>query len=172
MSFAKKLGQDYESIRSAARFKTIKININDTPFDLKVRIPVKRELEEMTAEISNPASEVVEAIYQELSAPLMKTLSEADEGFINALNFESEKIKVLDNDVIVEGNSIRQVAHLTAIWHTQVQRYFGLLQSATGEPINESYDEIADEFPEAVIKEIIEKIDSAIRPNYKDAKKN
>lgn len=172
MSFAKKLGQDYESIRSAARFKTIKININDTPFDLKVRIPVKRELEEMTAEISNPASEVVEAIYQELSAPLMKTLSEADEGFINALNSESEKIKVLDNDVIVEGNSIRQVAHLTAIWHTQVQRYFGLLQSATGEPINESYDEIADEFPEAVIKEIIEKIDSAIRPNYKDAKKN
>jgi hypothetical protein len=172
MSFAKKLGQDYESIRSAARFKTIKITINDTPFDLKVRIPVKRELEEMTAEISSPAQEVVDGIYEELSAPLKKTLADADEGFLAALNSESEKIKVLDNDVIVEGNSIRQVAHLTAIWHTQVQRYFGLLQSATGEPINESYDEIAEEFPEAVIKEIIEKIDSAIRPNYKDAKKN
>lgn len=172
MSFAKKLGQDYESIRSASRFKTIKININDTPFELKVRIPVKRELEEMTAEISTPAQEVVDAIYEELSAPLKKTLADADEGFMAALNSESEKIRVTDNDVIVEGNSIRQVAHLTAIWHTQVQRYFGLLQSATGEPINESYDEIADEFPEAVIKEIIEKIDSAIRPNYKDAKKN
>jgi hypothetical protein len=172
MSFAKKLGQDYESIRSASRFKTIKININDTPFELKVRIPVKRELEEMTAEISTPAQEVVDAIYEELSAPLKKTLADADEGFMAALNSESEKIRVTDNDVVVEGNSIRQVAHLTAIWHTQVQRYFGLLQSATGEPINESYDEIADEFPEAVIKEIIEKIDSAIRPNYKDAKKN
>lgn len=172
MSFAKKLGQDYESIRAASRYKTIKITINDTPFDLKVRIPVKRELEEMTAEISSPSQEAVDKIYEELSAPLKKTLAEADEGFLTALNSESEKIKVTDNDVIVEGNSIRQVAHLTAIWHTQVQRYFGLLQSATGEPINESYDEIAEEFPEAVIKEVIEKIDSAIRPNYKDAKKN
>jgi len=172
MTFASKLGNNYESIRAASRYKTIKININDTPFELKVRIPVKRELEEMTAEISSPPIEVVDAIYEELSAPLLKTLQDADEGFLAALNSESEKIKVTDNDVIVEGNSIRQVAHLTAIWHTQVQRYFGLLQSATGEPINESYDEIAEEFPEAVIKEIIEKIDSAIRPNYKDAKKN
>jgi len=172
MTFASKLGNNYESIRAASRYKTIKISINDTPFELKVRIPVKRELEEMTGEISNPPVETIQAIYEELSAPLMKTLKDADDGFMAALNSESEKIKVTDNDVIVEGNSIRQVAYLTAIWHTQVQRYFGLLQSATGEPINESYDEIADEFPEAVIKEIIEKIDSAIRPNYKDAKKN
>jgi hypothetical protein len=172
MSFAKKLGNDYEQIRSASKFKSIKININDTPFDLKVRIPVKRELEDITAEITNPNKENVQIIYEALSAPLKKTLDEADAGFLDLLNKETEKIKITDNDLIVDGTSIRQVAHMTCVYHTQVEKYFGLLQSATGEPIDETFEEISEEFPEAVIREIVEKIEQAIRPNYKDTKKN
>jgi len=46
------------------------------------------------------------------------------------------------------------------------------LQSVTGEPITESFEEIIEEFPENAIKEIIAQIDKAIRPNYQDTKKN
>lgn len=172
MAISKKLGQNYESIRAAARFKTIKVNLNDLDFELKVRVPVKREMEEIMAAVANPDAAIVDRIYGELSSPLLKSINEAGAGFIEALNEGGEKVKVLDDDIIVDGNSIRKVAQLSAIWQTQVERYFSLLQSATGEPINESFEEISEEFPDAIVKEIVDKIDAAIRPNYGEARKN
>jgi len=172
MGISNKLGANYEAIRAAARFKTIHVKLNDIEFDLKVRIPVKREMEALIASITEPDEAKVETIYLQLSAPLRKTLEEADKDFLEALNKDQEKIKVTDNDVVVDGTSVRHVAKMTAISQLQVEKYFGLLQSATGEPITESYDEIAEEFPEAVIKEIIARIDEAIKPNYKESKKN
>jgi hypothetical protein len=169
MAISKKLGT---AIGEASRFKTIKITFEDTTFDLRLRVPVKRELEEMLSQITTPEQELVDRIYTALSAPLLKTLNETDGDFLKVLNAESEKIKLTDDDVIIDGNSVKHIAQVSAIWQTQVQKYFSLLQSSTGEPINETYEEIAEEFPEFVIKEIIEKIESAIRPNYKETKKN
>jgi len=172
MSISNKLGADYEAIRAAARFKTIYVKLNDIEFDLKVRIPVKREMEAITATISDPDADRVNVVYENLAAPLRKTLDEAEEGFLEALNADKEKIKITDNDLVIDGNSVRNLAKMTVIWQMQVEKYFSLLQSATGEPITESFDEIAEEFPESIIKEIVSKIDEAIRPNYKEAKKN
>lgn len=172
MGISNKLGADYEAIRAAARFKTIHVKLNDIEFDLKVRIPVKREMEAITATISDPDADRVNAVYENLAAPLRKTLDEAEEGFLEALNADKEKIKITDNDLVIDGNSVRNLAKMTVIWQMQVEKYFSLLQSATGEPITESFDEIAEEFPESIIKEIVSKIDEAIRPNYKEAKKN
>ena len=165
MGISNKLGADYEAIRAAARFKTIHVKLNDIEFDLKVRIPVKREMEAITATISDPDADRVNAVYENLAAPLRKTLDEAEEGFLEALNADKEKIKITDNDLVIDGNSVRNLAKMTVIWQMQVEKYFSLLQSATGEPITESFDEIAEEFPESIIKEIVSKIDEAIRPN-------
>jgi hypothetical protein len=129
-------------------------------------------MEEMQAAIHTPEQTIVDAIYKRLSEPLLSTVSTEDGGFLDALNADGEKLKITDNDVIVSGTSIRQVAMMTAIWQVQVERYFALIQTPTGEPVDESYDEIAEEFPEASIREIITKIDQAIRPNYGDTKKN
>lgn len=172
MSIANKLGPSYEAIRSIARIKTIKVVLSDVECELKVRIPVKREMEELTASISNPDQEIVNAIYEKFAAPLRKTLDESGKEFLDALNSDGEKIKVLNDDLIVDGNSIRQIAQMTAVWQSQVEKYFALLQTPTGEPVTESYDEIAEEFPDAAIREIVNKIDEAIRPNFKDTKKN
>jgi hypothetical protein len=46
------------------------------------------------------------------------------------------------------------------------------LESETGDPIDETYEQISSEFPEQIIKEIVTAIDGAIRPDYKTAKKN
>lgn len=173
MAIAKKLGTQYEAVRAAIRTKTLKLQLNDAEFELKVRIPVKREMEELTNKIANPSKEKTEKIYKNLAAPLKKTLAESDKEFIDALNKSDElNVKLLDDDVVVNGTSVRQIAHMNAVWQTQVESYFALLITPTGEPVTESFDEIADEFPEEMIREIIKKIDEAIRPNYKDTKKN
>jgi hypothetical protein len=172
MTFANKLGTNYSDVRASARFKTITVQANDVVFDIKVRIPVKREMDALASSITEPDSARVNAIYESLSSPLRKTLEDAEEGFLDAINKDGDKILITNDDVIVDGTSVRQVAKMTAIWQTQVEKYFSLLQSATGEPITESYDGIAEEFPEAVIREIVSKIDEAIKPNYKESKKN
>jgi predicted metal-dependent hydrolase len=170
MSLATKLGPNYESVRAVARIKTIKIEVNDSEFELKVRVPVKREMEELTNKIRNPSKELIESIYIALAKPLRDSIGDNPE-FLEALKEEKE-IKVLDNDIVVQGTSVRSISELTASWQTQVELYFGLLQTPTGVPITETFEEISEEFPEVAIKEIIAKIDSAIRPNYQDTKKN
>jgi hypothetical protein len=172
MTIANKLGPSYEAVRAQARIKTITVTLNDVECELKVRIPVKREMDEINTKITQGDSTIVDRIYTELSAPLLKTINEADEGFIKALGENDQKIVVTENDVNINGTSVRQIASLTALWQTQVQIYFSLLQTPTGEPVNESYDEIAEEFPEQIIREIVQKIDAVIKPNYKDTKKN
>jgi len=172
MAISQKLGSDYEAIRASARLKEISVKLNDIDFKLKVRIPVKREMEELQAKITTPNQDLVTQIYTNLSAPIKKTLDEAGKEFVEALNQAEQKIKITDDDIFIDGKSIKEIAQMSAIWQSQVEQYFGLLQSATGEPINETYDEICDEFPDIVIREIVQKIDSAIRPNYQDTKKN
>lgn len=172
MSIANKLGPSYEAVRAASRVKTIKVKLNDVDFDFKVRIPVKREMEELTAAISNPDETIVQQIFDKFALPLKKTIDESGSEFLNALNADSEKIKVTDNDVVVNGTSIRQVAQMTAVWQLQVEKYFALLQTPTGEPVNETFEQIADEFPEQTIREIVNNIEEAIRPSYKETKKN
>jgi hypothetical protein len=172
MSLSAIFGVEYESIRTAAKFKTINVKLNDLTFPLKVRVPVKREMEAITNAITEPAVEKVEEIYESLAAPLRSALESAEEGFLDALNSGGNKIQLKDKDVLVDGTSVRHIAQMTAIWQAQVEKYFSLLQSATGEPITETYAEIAEEFSEPIIRGIVTQIDEAIRPNFKESKKN
>lgn len=172
MNIASKLGPSYESIRAVARIKTIKVMFNDTEAELKVRIPVKREMDELTSKITAANEDRVAKIYAELSEPLLKTVRESDAEFLEALKNSDQKLEILDNDIVVNGTSVKQIATFTAIWQQQVELYFSLLQSPTGEPVNESFDEIADEFPEQIIRDIVSAIEEVIKPTFKDTKKN
>jgi hypothetical protein len=172
MTFASKLGKSYEQSRDQAKLKTINLEIGNAKFSLKVRIPLKREMEELIEKISHPSEELVEAIYQKLAAPLIQTIQEGGDEFAQAMSEGEGGITITENDVIVRGSSVRQVAMFTAMWETKVEEYFHLLQSEIGDPINETYAQIADEFPESVIKQMVEDIEAAIKPDYKTAKKN
>ena len=125
-----------------------------------------------SSKVRNPNEDLIETLYQKLAGPLRKTIEDANPDLIKALNTQESEIKILENDVLVSGTSVRNIAQLQASWQIQVEQYFGLLQSVTGEPITESFEEITEEFPENAIKEIIAQIDKAIRPNYQDTKKN
>lgn len=172
MSFASKLGKSYEQVKDQAKIKKITIELGEVKFDLKVRIPLKQEMEDLLEKVANPSEEKIDALYEKLSKGVKDAIAEGGDEFLKAINDGKEVILVTDDDIIVDGTSIRQVAKITAINETQVEEYFHLLQSENGEPITESYAQITEEFPDPIIKEIVKQIDSAIRPDYKTSKKN
>jgi len=172
MKLSSKLGKSYEQNRDQAKLKTIHLEIGNAKFSLKVRIPLKREMEQLIDKIAHPDPAVVEVIYERLSGPLKETITNGGEEFAKAMREGDTNLIVTDDDVFLQGNSVRQVATFTAMWETKVQEYFHLLQSETGDAINETYEEIAEEFPESVIRQIVEDIEAAIKPDYKTAKKN
>jgi hypothetical protein len=172
MKLSTKLGKSYEQSRDQAKLKTIHLEIGNAKFSLKVRIPLKKEMEDLIDKIAHPDPAVVEEIYEKLAGPLKKTVEDGGEEFAKAMSESETGLVVTDDDVILQGSSVRQVATFTAMWETKVQEYFHLLQSETGEAINETYAEIAEEFPEPVIRQIVDDIEAAIKPDYKTAKKN
>ena len=172
MSFADKLGASYSQVRDQVKIKKIEVTVGSVAFNLRVRVPLKREMELMLEKISSPSDELVEQIYGRLSKPLKDSIADGGDDFLEVLNKDKKIITVLENDIIVDGNSVRQVATFNAMWETKVAEFFHLLISESGEPIDETYEQIADEFPEPVIRQIVEDIESAIKPDYKTAKKN
>jgi hypothetical protein len=172
MSVAKKFGASYNDIKERIKYRTLSIEFDTIKFDLKVRIPLKREMEEILTDITSPKAEAVAVIYEKLSKPILDSIKEGGDEFLKTVNAEKQFITVLDEDIILDGTSIKQVATMTAMWEIRVEKYFHLLQSETGEPINESFSEISEEFPESLIKQIVETIEQTVKPDYKTTKKN
>jgi hypothetical protein len=172
MTLSKKLGKQFEQVKDEIQIKKITIDLGEVKFDLKVKVPLKKEMEQISARILTPAKEKVDAVYERLSGPMRQTLQEGGEEFIKALNENKQSVTLTDDDLIVDGTSLRQVAQYQAIEEARVEEYFHLLMSEIGEPVNESFEQISAEFPEFAIKEIVQVIQATIAPDYKSAKKN
>jgi hypothetical protein len=172
MKLSSKLGQSLGLATKNLAIKKIQVSIGETSFELKVKIPLKKEIEDINAKILTPDPAKVEAIYQKITKPLMETIKDGGEKFLEALNEKKQTITVLEDDLIVDGNSLKQIASYQAIDEARIEEYFHLLISEIDEPITESYDEIMQEFPEFVVREILNQIQAAIHPDYSTAKKN
>ena len=174
MAIANKLGESFIQNKEKIKIKTIHIEIEeqDIKFELKVRIPLKAEIEEITNRIMNPDESKIDKFYKEYTAELEKTIEENGEEFLNAINSEKAILVKTDNDIIVDGNSLRQFAKLTIMDRTRVEEYFHLLKSEIDSPVNETYEQIIEELPEAIVKLITSKIEDAIKPDYNAIKKD
>jgi len=172
MTLAKKLGKQLEQVKDDIQVKKITIDLGEVKFDLKVRVPLKKDMEAMNARILTPAKEKVDEVFERIAGPMRKTLEEGGEDFIKALNENKQSVTLTDDDLIVDGTSLRQVAQYQAIEEARVEEFFHLLVSETGEPVTESFDEISAEFPEFAIREIVQEIQATIAPDYKSTKKN
>jgi hypothetical protein len=172
MALANKLGKSYAKVQAETKLKTIHIDLEEVKFDLKVRVPLKKEMETITATILSPDQARVDKIFKRLADPMIKAMEEGGEEFVKAINDKKQTLTKTNDDLIVDGTSVRQVANFSAIEENKVEQYFHLLVSETGEPITETYEQIVEEFPEFVIREIVAEIDKAIKPDYKTVKKN
>lgn len=169
---ANKLGKSYEIVADQSKIKRVTVDLGDVKFDIRIRVPLKKEMEEINAKIVSPSEERINKIYEKFAAPLRATLEEGGKDFLEAINKDRKAIEVLDDDLIVDGKSVKQIANFAAIDETRVEEYFHLLVSETNEPVTETYEEINAEFPEFAVQEILKAIDQAVKPDYKTVKKN
>lgn len=150
------------------KYQTNKKNLLVRSFELgghtfKVRIPLMAESDEIYTKVTNPNDETIEKIYQELTKPLMQFESN-----------QTEEFKFVQNDILVDGRSMREAAKNKAITEARITEFFKLLvpelEGASLEDL--TYQDIEDEFPMSVQLQIVEKIGEAISPTYKESRGN
>lgn len=129
----------------------------------KVRIPLVAESDEIYKKVSEPDADTVEKIYLDITASLRKFETT-----------QSDDFKFTDNDVLVDGRSMREAAKNKAITEARITEFFKLLvpelEGASLEDL--TYKDIEEEFPISVQMQIVEKIGEVISPTYKEARGN
>jgi hypothetical protein len=150
------------------KYQTNKKNLLTRSFELgghtfKVRIPLVAESDAIYKKVSEPDEDLVEKVYQEITKPLLQFQDNQTEGF-----------EFIDNDILVDGRSMREAAKNKAITEARITEFFKLLvpelEGASLEDL--TYADIEEEFPLSVQMQIVEKIGEAISPTYKEARGN
>ena len=129
----------------------------------KVRIPLVAESDAIYKKVSEPDEETIEKVYQEITKPLRQFE-----------NNQTEEFKFTDNDILVDGRSMREAAKNKAITEARITEFFKLLvpemEGITLEDL--TYADIEEEFPISVQMQIVEKIGEVISPTYREARGN
>lgn len=150
------------------KYQTNKKNLLTRSFELgghtfKVRIPLVAESDVIYKKVSEPNEETVEQIYQEITKPLRQFE-----------NNQTEEFQFTDNDILVDGRSMREAAKNKAITEARITEFFKLLvpelEGASLEDL--TYADIEEEFPISVQMQIVEKIGEVISPTYREARGN
>ena len=129
--------------------------------NFKVRVPLSSEMEVINKRVSEVD---ITKKTEELIAPLIEKKE----------SLQSESIVYLDDDVIVDGRSIKDLAKITAQTEQRVLEMVKLLvPEMEGASMDElTYEEINNEFPFPVQLELMKKIAEVISPSYEETKKN
>lgn len=129
----------------------------------KVRIPLVAESDAIYKKVSEPNEETVEKVYQEITKPLRQFE-----------NNQTEEFQFTDDDILVDGRSMREAAKNKAITEARITEFFKLLvpemEGATLDDL--TYADIEEEFPISVQMQIVEKIGEVISPTYREARGN
>lgn len=150
--FSEAFGKQYE--KNKVSIISRKFEMGNHTF--KVRVPSVGELEAIYNFEISPDHEWVEAAYQELT---------------KSLTFESENMVKTENDIVIDGRSMREAARTKIVLQHRIVEYFKLLVPETGESLEDlSYEDIEAEFPLAIQMQFVEKINEVISPDYKEAR--
>ena len=122
----------------------------------KVRVPLTKELEDMTARC--------EAVDE---AKFATRYSKATAGFK-----EGDGVEIKKDDVIVDGRSTKELVRSAIKMENRIVEFIKLLVPEQGSLEDITYEDIEAEWPFAVQLEMLEKISEAIQPGYKDSRKN
>ena len=147
------LGKKYEENRLSVLTRSFELG--DHTF--KVRVPSVSEIEAIYNYFKIPNEEKVEIEYQ-------KMLKEFD-----GLK-EKEGVEIKDNDMVIDGRSMRETAKNKHILQHRIVEYIKFLIPEAGSLEDISYEDVEAEFPLSVQMTIVEKINEVISPEYKDIK--
>lgn len=147
------LGKKYEENRLSVLTRSFELG--DHTF--KVRVPSVSEIEAIYNYFKNPNEEKVEIEYQ-------KMLKEFD-----GLK-EKEGVEIKDNDMVIDGRSMRETAKNKHILQHRIVEYIKFLIPEAGSLEDINYEDVEAEFPLSVQMTLVEKINEVISPEYKDIK--
>jgi hypothetical protein len=83
---------------------------------------------------------------------------------------EKEGVEIKDNDMVIDGRSIRETAKNKHILQHRIVEYIKFLIPETGSLEDINYEDVETEFPLSVQMTLVEKINEVISPEYKDIK--
>jgi hypothetical protein len=147
------LGSKYEENRLSILTRTFELG-NHT---FKVRIPSVNEIETIFNYFKNPNEDKVEEMYQEI----IKSFPNIE---------KEENVEVTDNDIIVDGRSLRETAKNKHSLQYRIVEYIKFLIPETGSLEDLTYADVEAEFPLAVQLTLVDKINEVISPEYKEVR--
>ena len=149
--FSKALGNTFN--KDALRTRSFEFN--DHTF--KVRVPLTIESDAMFERLKTPDDALVEKYYKELS----KDITEP-----------SDKVQITDNDVIIDGRSLRDAAKSKVLIQARITEMMKLLvPEENGFDMSTVTYEMVDEFfPFAIQIQLMELIGETVSPNYNATK--
>lgn len=157
--FSSAFGDKYQANRKNLLIRSFELGGHT----FKVRIPLVAESDAIYKKVSEPDEEIVEKVYQEITKPLRQFE-----------NNQTEEFKFTDDDILVDGRSMREAAKNKAITEARITEFFKLLvpelEGASLEDL--TYADIEEEFPISVQMQIVEKIGEVISPTYREARGN
>jgi hypothetical protein len=150
------LGKKYEENRLSVLTRSFELG--DHTF--KVRVPSVQEIESIYEYFKNPDEKEIEEIYQELSKDLIKFKDETN-----------DSVEFKDNDIIVDGRSIREAAKNKSTIQHRIVEYIKFLIPEDGQTLEgiENKD-VEAEFPLAIQLTLVDKINEVIAPDYKESR--
>ena len=157
--FSAAFGEGYQAKRKALLTKSFELGGHT----FKVQIPLVAESDAIYKKITAPEQAEVDRIYAEISKPLEQFKESQTEEFV-----------FTEDDILVDGRSMREAAKNKAITEARITEFFKLLipelEGATLESL--TYKDIEEEFPLSVQLQIVEKIGEVISPSYREARGN
>ncbi len=153
------LGSSYEQKRRD--ILTRKFELGGHTF--KVRIPLVAESDAIYKRIMEPDQARIDELYRQMTEPLEKLKNETTEDF----DFQ-------ENDILVQGRSLREAAKNKAQTEARIVEYIKLLvpelEGATLDDL--TYADVESEWPFNVQLALCEKIGEVISPGYKETRGN
>ena len=129
----------------------------------KVKVPLTIEFEAMNERMKKADSEKIDKYYAELT-----------KGFLDHKEEFPEELGIVfeENDILIQGRSMKEAAENKAVTEARIVELFKLLvpEEKGFDMATITYDMIEELFPFSIQMEIIEKISDAISPTYKDSR--
>lgn len=155
------LGEKYQSKRESIFTRTFELGGHT----FKVRIPSVAESDAIYQRVMAPTDEAVETLYKAMTEKLMAFKDEATEDI---------GVEFLEDDVVVQGRSMRDAAKTKAMTEAKITEYVKLLvpENPADTMADITYADIEAEFPLTIQLALIEKISEVISPTYKENRGN
>ena len=147
---ASALGKKYEENRLSVLSRQFELGEHT----FKVRVPAVNEIEAIYNYFKNPDETKVEESYQEMVKDLK--------------DIKNESIEKTDNDILIEGRSMRESARNKHVLQYRITEYIKFLITETGSLEDLTYADVEAEFPLPIQLTLVEKINEVIAPDYKE----